>query len=83
MLRDQRVLQAPAKPWTVAWRKWLEVDAPVSEESRWIIDHKLRQFDFTLKEIQELLDLRVNPESTCAHVRSRAKDKITDIEERT
>lgn len=52
LLRDQRVLQAPAKPWTVAWRKWLEVDAPVSEESRWIIDHKLRQFDFTLKEIR-------------------------------
>jgi MerR family mercuric resistance operon transcriptional regulator len=37
---------------------------------------------FTLKEIQELLELRVDPGSTCADVRQRARDKITDIQER-
>lgn len=41
-----------------------------------------KDLGFTLKEVQELLDLRVHPESTCADVRSRAKDKINDIEER-
>jgi len=37
---------------------------------------------FTLKEIQDLLDLRVDPESTCADVRERAREKIAGIEER-
>src|SRR5690606_23233258 len=41
-----------------------------------------KELGFTLKEIQELLELRVDPESTCADVRQRAKDKISDIEER-
>ncbi len=37
---------------------------------------------FTLKEIKELLQLRVDPGSTCADVRKQAKDKIADIEQR-
>ena len=37
---------------------------------------------FSLKEISELLSLRVDPERTCADVRRRARDKITDIEAR-
>ena len=37
---------------------------------------------FTLKEIAELLYLRVAPDSTCADVRQRANDKIADIEQR-
>jgi MerR family mercuric resistance operon transcriptional regulator len=37
---------------------------------------------FTLKEIQELLELRVDPRSTCADVRSRARAKIADMEAR-
>lgn len=41
-----------------------------------------KDLGFTLKEIQELLELRVNPDSTCADVRGRAKDKIQDIEGR-
>ena len=41
-----------------------------------------KDLGFTLKEIQELLELRVNPGSTCADVRSRARDKIDDIEDR-
>jgi MerR family copper efflux transcriptional regulator len=41
-----------------------------------------KELGFTLKEIQELLDLRVDPTSTCADVRKRARDKASDIEER-
>jgi MerR family transcriptional regulator, copper efflux regulator len=37
---------------------------------------------FSLKEIQELLALRVAAGVTCAKVRSRAEDKISDIERR-
>ena len=41
-----------------------------------------KELGFTLKEIGELLTLRIDPRSTCADVRDRARDKITDIEER-
>lgn len=43
---------------------------------------RAKELGFTLKEIQELLDLRVCPSSTRADVRARVKAKITDIEER-
>lgn len=41
-----------------------------------------KQLGFTLDEIQELLELRVDPASTCADVRRRAEAKIADIERR-
>lgn len=41
-----------------------------------------KELGFTLKEIQDLLGLRVQPDSTCADVRRKALAKIADIEER-
>ncbi|MCA8978978.1 MAG: MerR family DNA-binding protein [Planctomycetes bacterium] len=41
-----------------------------------------KELGFSLKEISELLSLRVDPDSTCADVRQRARDKIADIEEK-
>ncbi len=41
-----------------------------------------KDLGFALKEIQELLELRVDPISTCADVRQRARAKIADIEGR-
>ena len=41
-----------------------------------------KDLGFTLKEIQELLELRVDPTSTCEDVRKRARGKVADIEER-
>jgi MerR family mercuric resistance operon transcriptional regulator len=35
---------------------------------------------FTLREIKDLLTLRVDPETTCEDVRLRAERKIVDIE---
>lgn len=37
---------------------------------------------FTLREIKELLALRVDPRSTCADIRVRALAKVSDIEQK-
>jgi transposase len=39
LLRDHR-LKPGARPWTVAWRTWLE-NASLPEQSRWIVDRSL------------------------------------------
>lgn len=41
---------------------------------------RAKQLGFTLKEIKELLSLRLDPSSTCGEVKRRAEAKITDIE---
>src|SRR2546428_3550218 len=41
---------------------------------------RAQQLGFTLKEIKSLLEMRINRQTTCADVRSRAHSKITDIE---
>ena len=41
-----------------------------------------KDLGFTLKEIGELLSLRVDPSTSCAEVRSLARTKITDVEQR-
>lgn len=41
---------------------------------------RAKELGFSLKEIKELLFLRVDPETTCADVKKRAEAKIADIE---
>ena len=41
-----------------------------------------KELGFTLKEISELLELRVDPDKSCADVRALAKSKITNVEEK-
>ncbi|MEX1027022.1 MAG: heavy metal-responsive transcriptional regulator, partial [Candidatus Paceibacterota bacterium] len=41
-----------------------------------------KELGFTLKEIKELLSLKLDPRSSCADVRQRAEAKIDDIEEK-
>lgn len=43
---------------------------------------RAKELGFSLKEISDLLSLRVDPGRTCADVRQHARDKIADIEER-
>ncbi len=43
---------------------------------------RAKELGFTLREIQDLLTLRVDPDSTCEDIRERAEKKITDIEEK-
>lgn len=39
-----------------------------------------KELGFSLKEISELLSLRLDPEVTCIEVKKRAEDKLRDIE---
>jgi len=41
-----------------------------------------KDLGFTLNEIQDILALRIDPESTCEDVRLRARSKISDIDQR-
>ncbi len=43
---------------------------------------RAKELGFALKEILDLLSLRVNPDTTCADVRKQAEFKISDVEER-
>ena len=43
---------------------------------------RAKELGFSLKEIKELLDLRMSPETTCEDIRQRARAKIRDIEGR-
>lgn len=41
-----------------------------------------KELGFSLKEIEELLSLRVDPNTTCADVKRRTEAKIDDVEEK-
>ncbi len=41
-----------------------------------------KRHGFSLKEIRELLDLRIDPSSTCEDVRQKAEEKIQVVEEK-
>lgn len=41
---------------------------------------RAKELGFSLKEIKELLALRVDPTTTCAEVKSRAEAKLADVE---
>ncbi len=43
---------------------------------------RAKELGFTLKEIKDLLDLRIDPSTTCEDVRELAEIKISDIEEK-
>jgi MerR family mercuric resistance operon transcriptional regulator len=43
---------------------------------------RAKELGFSLKEIKELLALRVDPTTTCAEVRSKATAKIADVEQK-
>ncbi len=43
---------------------------------------RAKELGFSLKEISELLSLRVDPRTTCSDVKRRAEIKIADIEEK-
>lgn len=55
---------------------------PPGATRRLLFIRHAKELGFSLEEIQELLELRVDPSSTCADVRWRAEEKIADIERR-
>lgn len=55
---------------------------PESVISRLLFIKQAKELGFTLNEIKELLSLRLDPETTCADVKQRAKAKIADIDDK-
>lgn len=43
---------------------------------------RAKELGFSLREIKELLELRLAPDTTCADIRRKARAKIADIDER-
>lgn len=58
---------------------WLYDDSYVSR-LRFI--KRAKDLGFTLAEIKDLLDLRVDDEATCRDVQARAEDKLGEVEEK-
>lgn len=62
LLRDARVRCETAHPWTQGWRNWLEHEAALSEEVRWIMQQHLRRLDALsqdIRQVQQRLQMRV------------------------
>ena len=57
-------------------------DYPIETVAQIIFIRRAKQLGFTLKEIYELLELRVSPRRNCCHVKESADVKITDIDEK-
>jgi MerR family transcriptional regulator, copper efflux regulator len=55
---------------------------PLDTVARLHFIKRAKELGFSLKEIKELLSLRVSPEVTCEDVRARAEAKIADIEDK-
>ena len=55
---------------------------PPDAVARVMFIRRAKDLGFTLKEITELLELRVDPDKSCADVRALAKAKIVDVEEK-
>ena len=55
---------------------------PPDTVARVMFIRRAKELGFTLKEITELLELRIDPDKSCADVRALAKAKIVDVEEK-
>ena len=43
---------------------------------------KCQRLGFSLKEIEEILELRITPKSTCADMKTRVTEKLTDVDQK-
>ena len=55
---------------------------PPAAVERVLFIRRAKELGFTLKEVIELLELRVAPDKSCADVRALAKAKVADVEEK-
>jgi transposase len=55
-LREQRILEAPARRWTRVWFLWLEQCPYLSEQSRWIITRQLTRLGAIAQEVKAVMD---------------------------
>jgi len=54
LLRDQRIMNAPARRWTLAWVHWLRETDDFGEHSRWIVDRHLARFGSLVEDIRQV-----------------------------
>jgi len=54
LLRDQRVREAPARPWTRIWTAWVIETPQLSEQSRWLIGRHLHRLGLVVEQIEEV-----------------------------
>ena len=54
LLRDQRVRNAPARPWTRVWTAWVIQTVQLSEQSRWLIGRHLHRLGLVVEQIDEV-----------------------------
>jgi len=55
---------------------------PQEAVARVLFTKRAKELGFTLKEIKELLSLRVDPKTDCCEVIKRAKEKVADIKQK-
>jgi MerR family copper efflux transcriptional regulator len=55
-------------------------DYPLETVARIVFIRRAKKLGFTLKEVNELLELRVRPRRSCAQVKQSADAKIADID---
>jgi len=55
-------------------------DYPTETVTRIVFIRRAKELGFSLKEICELLEFRVRPRRSCAHVKQSAEAKIADID---
>jgi transposase len=53
LLRENRVKAQDLSPWTKAWLSWLEHEAPLQEEDRWILQEHLEMLSWLSQKIQK------------------------------
>lgn len=53
LLRENRVKAQDYSPWTKGWLSWLEHEAPLGEEDRWILQEHLEMLSWLSQKIQK------------------------------
>ena len=56
LLREQRCLNAPARSWTRPWLDWLDSEAALSPQGRWMVRRHLNRLEGLKREITEAED---------------------------
>jgi MerR family mercuric resistance operon transcriptional regulator len=55
---------------------------PASTVDRVRFIRRAKELGFSLKEIKELLELRISPDTTCGEIKTHAESKIGDIDDK-
>jgi transposase len=54
VLREERIVRPVFHSWTKLWWKWLSHEAPLGEQSRWVVERQLRRLVALAEEIKDV-----------------------------